>query len=396
MLLRDYIVYFWFSIWFVFIARNGILLEDDYITYVTRLTITYFILIAQIIFYFKVNRRIRYFDIVSKLIEFPNTFILGYIAITIVSTSISPYLDLQNFIQLQRISANFIQIVLFIIASIVARLTLSESDFIRFFSSGIIAGTIASLAGLALTLESWPGRLGHSTYNPVYVGVWSCFSSLLLLSGDILRRGTLLWIMILFFMIVTFLAFSKAAFIALLITVIFLSIWSRSWWSINYLLSASLCALLFTWPLLFDNVERYVTSGNLENLTKRTWIWKWTWDMILERPLIGYGYKIFQDVMKIHEGYNIPHAHNLILDVIFTSGFVGAAIYFVWLLSSFLSALKSKNLFIIPIFIFFAIRSVVEPRLNLLEDFIVIFPLTLLNRHRTMLAVLHRVQDIFR
>ncbi|GAA3912651.1 O-antigen ligase family protein [Litoribacillus peritrichatus] len=79
-------------------------------------------------------------------------------------------------------------------------------------------------------------------------------------------------------------------------------------------------------------------SGNLDEIltfTGRTYIWSVVTDLLLEKPLIGYGYGSSMFVLPVYEyaiGFTASHAHNMILQVLLYLGVVGGLI----MMSSFI------------------------------------------------------------
>jgi exopolysaccharide production protein ExoQ len=87
--------------------------------------------------------------------------------------------------------------------------------------------------------------------------------------------------------------------------------------------------------LLVDNTEVVLTAlGKDPTLTGRTALWQAVWSSIMERPWVGYGYGAFWTGWQgpsraVFESvaWEPPHAHNGILDLWLSVGFVGVAIF---------------------------------------------------------------------
>lgn len=81
---------------------------------------------------------------------------------------------------------------------------------------------------------------------------------------------------------------------------------------------------------LGNQIEHYLStqmSGQaLDTLTGRTIIWAESIQMILERPIFGYGYVAYRDVGPQFGQVRTVHAHNDFLNVWFNSGMIGLVI----------------------------------------------------------------------
>jgi len=88
---------------------------------------------------------------------------------------------------------------------------------------------------------------------------------------------------------------------------------------------AALAALPFT----AGKLEEYSQSNRgqaVETVSGRTPVWIETWQMIQERPIIGYGYLSFRDYGPQLFNVRVVHAHNEVLNILFTLGFFGLGI----------------------------------------------------------------------
>jgi O-antigen ligase len=90
--------------------------------------------------------------------------------------------------------------------------------------------------------------------------------------------------------------------------------------------------LIFTWAS-WKYFEGYVYNEDNETLTltSRTVLWIKSWDMIEERPMLGYGILSFRDYGPQIAEFRLVHAHNEWVMLWFQTGLVGvvlaAAIY---------------------------------------------------------------------
>ncbi len=74
-------------------------------------------------------------------------------------------------------------------------------------------------------------------------------------------------------------------------------------------------------------LQEYAALGDGKlffTLTGRTLIWAETWEMILAKPVIGYGFLSFRDFGPQIADIRLGSAHNDVLNLLFSSGVVGA------------------------------------------------------------------------
>ncbi len=76
--------------------------------------------------------------------------------------------------------------------------------------------------------------------------------------------------------------------------------------------------------------------GKDPSLTGRTEIWEFVWEMIEKRPLLGYGFTAFWNGLDGPSAYviraarwDVPYAHNGLLDLWLELGLLGVSVYFV-------------------------------------------------------------------
>jgi O-antigen ligase len=90
-----------------------------------------------------------------------------------------------------------------------------------------------------------------------------------------------------------------------------------------------LLAALTAMPFTAGKLEEYSQSNRgqaVETVSGRTPLWSDTWQMIQERPLIGYGYLSFRDYGPQIFNVRVVHAHNEVLNIWFTLGILGLGI----------------------------------------------------------------------
>ena len=88
-------------------------------------------------------------------------------------------------------------------------------------------------------------------------------------------------------------------------------------------------------------------TKNVNTLTGRLPLWELLGESIADRPLVGYGYLAYWDKERIEFlsdqlKWEIPHGHNMYMDVLLDGGYVGLAIFcsifvFAWFCSAYQS-----------------------------------------------------------
>jgi O-antigen ligase len=86
-------------------------------------------------------------------------------------------------------------------------------------------------------------------------------------------------------------------------------------------------------------VLRGQTTEEFVNMTGRTSLWDVAIDLLMQRPLLGHGYQAARDVLLQQVNWG-GHAHNALIDSLFSVGLVGAAL--LW--TSFLLVLGASFL----------------------------------------------------
>lgn len=78
---------------------------------------------------------------------------------------------------------------------------------------------------------------------------------------------------------------------------------------------------------------------DVNTLTGRLPLWAESWKAALHRPLVGHGFGAYwnsKNVLRYSDMFEwqIPHAHNAYIDHVLAVGFVGLALYVLWVLST--------------------------------------------------------------
>lgn len=90
-----------------------------------------------------------------------------------------------------------------------------------------------------------------------------------------------------------------------------------------YIGLASSVVLACSWGLLETYLDLYAEGSNLETLTGRTYIWTQSLDLAMEKPWLGHGFDSFRWVFPPFENFQPWHAHNELIQQLFTYGLVG-------------------------------------------------------------------------
>ena len=141
--------------------------------------------------------------------------------------------------------------------------------------------------------------------------------------------------------------------LVIMLTLFFISNILRSRYEI--MISAfSACAILglmaITWVGSNEDVF-FAAIGEDATLTGRTEIWSYVWDMIQQRPWLGYGYKGFWHGLDGASAYvnlafgpygtgGIPHSHNGFLEIILATGFLGLSVFFIGFFVNLVKAIE--------------------------------------------------------
>jgi len=115
-------------------------------------------------------------------------------------------------------------------------------------------------------------------------------------------------------------------------------------------------------PDLYFKSSRTFEISDFEN---RETYWEMAIKKILQRPFLGYGAESGEKVYdlafreeKINlEGLIIDRSHNLLLDILLWSGFVGLTFFLFWFISKSINLIRNKawfNCYALSGFIFFS------------------------------------------
>ena len=132
----------------------------------------------------------------------------------------------------------------------------------------------------------------------------------------------------------------------------------------------SLLALFVIMPFLFIFGETLLSmvsrSGDVAEITTgtgRTHIWAVVVQLIFERPVAGWGYGSTLFILPEYAGdirHIAPHAHNMILQILITSGFVGLAIFAVAFGIRMFDAYRARNRTVLTLMAFVFLNGLTE------------------------------------
>lgn len=240
-------------------------------------------------------------------------------------------------------------LVIFLISNNVKKTQIDNIFFIM-----LITGGLMSIYGLFqyLTTQNLqritslfpdPNLFGGFLIMPILVGL----STLLFKK---LRYTELMFIisLMIIYLVALFLTYSRAAFLSLIITSLFLIVYKFKEVFNKKIVIVCLTGtmLIFIFFFIFGNVSPKILLSRKEAIITRIEIWKSTLYMIREYPIIGSGLDTFgllfpkykSETYVISQGGNpmLPVGpHNLILQVSHSIGIVGLFTY-LWLLVTFL------------------------------------------------------------
>ncbi|MBC6982479.1 O-antigen ligase [Caulobacter sp. 17J80-11] len=118
---------------------------------------------------------------------------------------------------------------------------------------------------------------------------------------------------------------------------------------------------------LLNHVSRTGDSSEVLQLNGRNKIWPMAWALSWERPLTGWGYGAsslilpsYSSAMGFLPGYVAPHAHNMFLHVLFSSGVFAAAFCVLAFVATVAQAVALRHLPAICLLIFAFVTGLTE------------------------------------
>jgi O-antigen ligase len=185
---------------------------------------------------------------------------------------------------------------------------------------------------------AWRGIFVHRT---ALASMAAC--STLLFCLALLQQSRYLWLLLsglILFIGLILQSSAKGALLVLIVTVMLIPIYQALRLSENLIipLLAVLCLAIGTVVIIFiANLEPILTGlGKDITISGRTEFWPHLIDKIRERPWLGYGYHTFwvngwkgeaADIWRyLKYGFEPPHAHNAVLEILLNTGLIGLII----------------------------------------------------------------------
>ncbi|MEM9277344.1 MAG: O-antigen ligase family protein [Pseudomonadota bacterium] len=132
----------------------------------------------------------------------------------------------------------------------------------------------------------------------------------------------------------------------------------------------SLLVGIFSLPLVFLFGETILAaisrSGDISEITTgtgRSYIWSVVVQLIAERPWLGWGYGSTLFILPEYSGdirHTAPHAHNMILQILVTTGFVGLALFALALFIRLFDAWRARNRTVLAMMAFVLLNGLTE------------------------------------
>jgi len=123
-------------------------------------------------------------------------------------------------------------------------------------------------------------------------------------------------------------------------------------------------------PLILAFGETILTalsrSGDISEITTgtgRSYIWKVVVQLIAERPYFGWGYGSTLFILPEHSGdirHTAPHAHNMVLQILITTGFAGLTLFMLALFIRLYDAWRAQNRTVLTMMAFVCLNGITE------------------------------------
>jgi exopolysaccharide production protein ExoQ len=133
------------------------------------------------------------------------------------------------------------------------------------------------------------------------------------------------------------------------------------------LVSAGLLAMAILLPvsdqLMLKFVSRSGSADELTSLTGRTEIWYTVLKLVEQQPWTGYGYASSVFVLPEHQnsiGFTTSHAHNLALQLLLTTGWVGLILFLLSITGIGIRAVRHNNRVMFALLAFVLLNGITE------------------------------------
>jgi len=222
----------------------------------------------------------------------------------------------------------------------------NEERYVSGRLSGIAgsANNMALISSLALVLTSLEARAFHRLHPLIIPVVFMICGAALVMTNS--RTALLIAVVI--------------------IAMSFLLSWKRAY-AVVFAASAGLILFAVLVPFgqeaLLKAVSRSGSVGEVTSLTGRTEIWYAVLKLWEMRPWMGYGYGSSVFVLPDHAGdvgFTTSHAHNLLLQLLLTTGVIGAALFALSALGIFLRAIVHRDRTMFGMIAFVILNGITE------------------------------------
>lgn len=301
------------------------------------------------------------------LLRGPTSLVTGFAAVTLVSTLYSP-------VPFFTLYASMTMVALTVIATAVPQY-LSERDVLTCLMIATGLHMLLALALLALApslvLEYWSmqgsdtARLIGATRHANMLGRLACLYILSLVILHLThgwQRG-IVTLLALPGVLVLILTWSRTAWVALTLTLLALLVRRHVVLILLVAVTGALLALvtsgLDTGVTLSDLAARVARTGDPSEIftaTGRTSIWQNALAAVTERPLFGTGY----GASRVALPGGIGHSHNLVLELLVGTGFLGAAFLLPLLAWQAVQFYRHPHLFRDAMFVFAVVVGLTE------------------------------------
>lgn len=260
-----------------------------------------------------------------------------YLYVTGLSILLSPHLDSGNLVRVLAWYVHDAGLVVCIVVVVIA--SKDHRDLLKSMLRWYLSGTSIFLL-LMLFFTDWPsyynefGRFGASIVSPTNLGLRAGLALLFTVANPFARWGALRVISAVVFGGVVILSVAKTVLVSILVSFIVLLARRDSGRLKNAIVAIIVLGAtgVLTSGWVSDTIREYASNPRVSlTLTGRTILWAVTWSKSAERPLLGHGYALMEDVLQpialtfnwTTEANNLGQAHNAYLDALFKTGIVG-------------------------------------------------------------------------
>jgi hypothetical protein len=214
-------------------------------------------------------------------------------------------------------------------------LSLGDTDKVacKSLQGYVWSGLGFALVALLSNSTTADGRLGNEDFlHPNAIGnqmaiASFCASYLILQTKTNLKEHRCYTAILLILLFTLLRSMSKTCIVAFLLAFpVYLAVTKISFQKKIALLWLTGGLVLISSATLSEYIGNYISDRGGENLTTatgRTRIWELTWDLIQQRPFLGYGFQSFRDVADQIVGVRLINPHNEFLDVWVNLGLIG-------------------------------------------------------------------------